>query len=129
MEQPIYPRRNGYRVGECGRQPIRDMERWVRGLPFHPYGRRASDPLDGETVEDAVDRCRYSPSLLKIDGELLDYRSTVEFWIRYRQVGDADSSGFGGPHPSSEDACYAALSLIEQHEREVYERDLVVGLA
>jgi len=30
---------------------------------------------------------------------------------------------------SVEDACYSAISYIEEHEREVYEPNLVVGVA
>lgn len=60
---------------------------------------------------------------------MLGYRGYVEFWITYRQAGDPDSSGFGGAYLTPEDAAYSALSMIEAHEREVYEENLVAGLA
>lgn len=105
------------------------MKRWVQGQPFHPYGRRSWDCLDGETVAEAVERCRDIPARLEFTGELLSYRSTVEFWITYQQTGDPGGSGFSGPWSSIEDACYASLTMIEEHEREVYEQTLIVGLA
>lgn len=127
LAPPRYPKRNGYRAGECGREPLKDLERWVKGLTFHPYGVAAHDRA--ATVEEALENMRECPCRLEFTGEMLGYRGYVEFWITYRQAGDPDSSGFGGAYLTPEDAAYSALSMIEAHEREVYEENLVAGLA
>jgi hypothetical protein len=127
LDPSLYPRRTFVRAGECGLQPLRDLEAWVKGGAFHRYGVKAYDR--GPTLEEALERMREIPGILKIDGELLDYRSRIEYWITYRQTGDTDSYGFGGAYFTPEDAAYSALSYIEERERKVYEENLVVGLA
>jgi hypothetical protein len=127
LEPPLYPSRTFVRAGECGIKPLRDLEAWAKGGAFHRYGVRAHDR--GPTLEEALERMREIPAILEIRGELLSYRSRIEYWITYQQTGDADSFGFGGAHFTPEDAAYSALAYIEEHEREVYETSLVIGVA
>lgn len=68
------------------------------------------------------------PALLEYVGALGGY-GYVEFAVKFQQTGDPDSWGSTRPHFTPEDAAYAALTMIEEHEREVYETNLVMGLA
>jgi len=129
LASPLYPQRSFVRAGECGLKPLRDLERWVKGASFHPYGIVSWEPQEDEDWPEALDRMRECPGELKIDGKLLDYRTTIEYWVWYRRAGESDAYGGGGPHMTPEDAAYSCLSYIEEHERQVYEQQLVVGLS
>jgi hypothetical protein len=126
LDAPLYPERSTVRAGECGKQPIKDLEAWVRGGTFHRYGVRATDR--GPTVEEALARCRDYPHVLTFAGEASWIRG-LNWGVRFRQVGDPDSWGMTTPHMTPEDAAYAALTLIEEHEREVYELTVPIGFA
>ena len=129
LEPALYPRREIYTVSECGMKPLRDLERWVKGASFHSYGVASYAPREGEAWADSLERMKDCPGELTIEGKLLDYRSQIEYWVWYRRGGDSDAHGGSGPHSSPEDAAYSCLVYIEEHERSVYEEQLVVGLA
>ncbi len=119
LEQPLYPHRDWVEAGKCGKQPLEDLEAWVRGGTFHRYGVKATER--GPTIEDALERCRDYPHVLTFDGKLSWIRG-MDWSVKFRQVGDPDSWGMTSPHMTPEDAAYAALSMIEEHERDLFER-------
>lgn len=127
MAPPLYPRRELVQAGECGTKPLKDLERWARGLAFHPYGIAAHNRLD--TIEESLQEMREHPMLLEFTGVLATGGRGLNWSVRFRQIGDPDSHGLTSPHMTAEDAAYAALALIEPHEREAWETALVVGHA
>lgn len=110
----------------CG--TIQALEHWVTGGTFHQYGVRVFDQLVEElgTAEPAVERMHEVRSRLHFEGKLRD--GGLRWMVSYQRSGDHDANGFSSGPSTAEDVAYSALTMIEQHEREVYERQ-VVGLA
>jgi hypothetical protein len=123
MEEPKYPHRDWVEAGKCGRQPLKDLETWVKGGTFHRYGVTVYDR--GPTIDEAIKRIREHPSLLEFDSRWDG--SHVAFGVRAMQAGDPESFVASMFHFTPEDASYAALALIEEHERELYELSVPVG--
>lgn len=129
LQAPLYPHRGFVKAGECGHEPIKHLEQWVRGIPFHPYGVAAHDR--GPTLDEALQQIRYHPGILEFDGKLDQSGGTrgIRWGVRFQQAGDPDSWGSTRPHMTAEDAAYAALALIEEHERDLFEQASPVGHA
>lgn len=118
LDPPLYPDREVYHSGEVP-EALRVLEDWVRGRrPFHRYGQW---PHEVEGYDRAL-RAR-----LDLRGELV--AGGMRWTCSYRRVGLADEHGFSSGYSHPADAAYACLVHIEQHEREVYEENLVVGIA
>lgn len=104
------------------------LQHWVCGASFHRYGPSVLDVLtEKHGVEEAVRIFHEHPARLDLEGRLMD--GTVRWLVSYQRAGDPDADGFHSGHSHLEDACYAALTMIEEHEREAYEQALVVGTA
>jgi hypothetical protein len=145
LEPPLFPQRHwigpperaaaeqielggtAYRI--VGTGTIRALEHWVRGGTFHKYGRSVYDQLLEElgTPEAAVERMHEVRSRLKFEGELRD--GGLRWMVTYQRSGDRTSSGFSSGQSTPEDVAYSALTMIEEHEREVYEQTAMGGLA
>lgn len=121
MAEPLWPERSSHKIGDHP-ETIGILERWARGERVHPYGFTAAE-------EFGWDAAYHHPQHLDIrgvsDGDRL--RWSVYGWRR----GDEHAAGrihcSGYSHPA--DACYSALTMIEEHEREQWEAALVLGLA
>jgi hypothetical protein len=145
LEAPLFPRRDwigpeerdaAERIalgGSAARHlivgPVRALEHWVKGGTFHRYGRSVYQQLEDElgSAEAAVEEIHRVGSRLKFEGEMVDGR--LRWMVTYRRSGDPDAFGLSSGGSTAQDVAYSALHMIEEHEREVYERDTVLGLA
>lgn len=108
MNEPLYPERHIYHVEDNPEAP-RVLEAWVLGKNFHLY-------VPPRFVS-REDRSMYPPDF-DLRGEYHPALGYVRWSLRYQRGGEPDSRGFhsGGSGPNG--ICYAALSLIEEHDRE-----------
>ncbi len=145
LEPPLFPQRHwvgpaerdaaeqvelgGTAYGIVGAGAIRALEHWVRGGTFHKYGRTVFDQLVEElgTPDAAVERMHEVRARLKFEGELRD--GGLRWMVTYQRSGDRDAQGLSSGPSTVEDVAYSALTMIEEHEREVYEQTTVLGLA
>lgn len=125
LEPMVYPHRDWIEAGKCGYKPIQDLRTCVLGGTFHKYGVRGCDK--GSSVEEELQRMQDVPGMLKFTGKLGS--GSVEFGVLAFQAGDLGSWVSSQPHLTAEDAAYAVLTLIEEHEREEYVKGLVMGLS
>lgn len=109
--------------------PVRALEHWVKGGTFHRYARSAYQQLEDElgSAEAAVEQLHRVGSRLKFEGELID--GDVRWKVSYQRSGDPDAHGLSSGGMTAQDVAYSALTMIEQHEREVYEQTTIVGLS
>lgn len=108
------------------------LEHWVRGGSFHRYGLTSLDELqrDGLSLDDTVAQTHYCKPRLSIEGHLREGYGRGTWWsISYQRLGVSEAYGGNAGYSTAEDAAYAALTLIEEHEREQYVEHLVLGVA
>lgn len=130
-------------AAEAGRASVRYiggtvdlLQHWVCGASFHQYGPSVLVALEEEHGAEEAVRILHEhparilhehPARLDLEGRLVD--GAIRWLVSYQRAGDPDANGFHSGHSNVEDACYAALTMIEEHEREAYEEALVVGIA
>lgn len=120
MAPPRFPRRDVSRVND--RPEVEGiLQAWVNGHSFHPYA------LDVWREPGWAAECAFQGHL-KFTGELVDGRMRWTYSWR-RRGNDPDAHGGGGGYSSASDCARAALEGIEEHERGVFEQNLVVGVA
>lgn len=109
--------------------PVRALEHWVKGGTFHRYTRSVYHQLEDDlgSAEAAVEQMHRIRARLKFDGELVEGR--LRWTVSYQRAGDPDAYGGASGMSTAPDAAYSALTLIEEHEREIYEQTTVLGLA
>jgi hypothetical protein len=123
MGPPLWPERVMYRWGEVP-ETVEILERWIMGARVHPYGSTSQEQYGWEAAY------RNPPHLdLRGVNDGDGTRWTVSGWRRGHTTGEQSGRFFcsGYSHPA--DACYSALTLIEEEEREKWEAALVLGVA
>ena len=126
LNPPLFPARLSHRTAETGDLAQKALLRWVRGGTFHPYAKPRHEEEDWEPGEQ-----KDNPGVLEYEGRFLDWGGYVVWGVHYNRAGDPDPDAQGSNYgySSAEDAAYAALTLIEEYERERYLSRLVVGIA
>lgn len=125
MGPPLWPDRSSYRIGSTP-ETVAILSRWAAGARIHPYGLTALEQY-------GYDACTEHPCHLDVRGTrdgggFTDaLRWSVYGW-RNGATETADRVHCSG-YSDAGDACYAALHLIEEQEREDWEAALVLGLA
>lgn len=109
--------------------PVRALEHWVNGGTFHRYSRPVYHQLEDElgSADAAVEQMHRVRSRLKFEGDLRD--GMVRWRVSYQRSGDPDAYGLSSGGSTAQDVAYYALTMIEEHEREVYEQTTILGLA
>lgn len=147
IDAPLYSRRDGVDPraraaaeailpgGTAGRHralgTIGTLDHWIRGGTFHRYGISAYEALrlEGLSIDEALEQMRVRPASLELEGTLRSGGRGVYWSLQYHRVGLTEEYGGNSGYSTAEDCAYEALVLIEEHERAVYENNLVVGLA
>lgn len=124
LDDPIFPDRAWYHMGETGVKATKALMVWAKGGRFHPYGTLRHEQDDYEFGESKED-----PPMIKFMGELQVWSGHMSWSVMYRRSGESDSFGASSGYGTSEDAAYAACTMIEEHEREQYLKNLVIGVA
>lgn len=122
MPERQFPKRDFFKWGETGRRAQDALAQWVGGRSFVP-----NVPPVWESEGFFTDGRRDHAPVLKYEGELRD--GYVRWRVEYRQHGDLDSWGMSSGASCAEDAAYSACSMIETHELEQFEAELVLGTA
>lgn len=126
MDEPLYPERHWWHAGDCGKQPLKDIVKWTQGGTFHRYGRTFIES-HGDVDEALLLMCAHR-ALVEFTSTIARHY-TLDWSLFAVRTGDPASRVLVRPHMTPEDAAYAALTLIEQDDREYYEQNLVVGFA
>jgi hypothetical protein len=113
------------------RGPLFALEVWVAGGTFHQYGRTSFDLALERfgSPSEAVAEMALTKARLKLSANLAQGQRGMSWSLDYQRYGDPDAWGASSGYGSLDDIVYGALSLIEQHERQVYEESLVLGVA
>lgn len=120
MQPPLFPPRQWYTVGDRP-ETLVVLEKWVTGATFHRYAPNGWELFDVFAREEI-------PALLEFHANLI-FPGRLTWSYRYQRAGDPEGTGHGSGHSHPADAAYCALSMIEEHERELFESTLLVGVA